>query len=42
MLRRVPAWKLVDEAVLALVEQLPESERKALKQFTARIARRAD
>jgi hypothetical protein len=37
-LRRVPVWKLVDQAVLALVEQLPESERKLLKQFSARMA----
>jgi len=36
-LRRVPVWKLIDQAVLALIEQLPEPERKLLKQFSAHI-----
>jgi hypothetical protein len=38
VLRRVPVWRLVDDAVLALVAQLPESERKLLQQFAARRA----
>ncbi len=38
-LRRVPIWRLVDDAVLAMIERLPESERKLVRQFSARIAR---
>ena len=34
-LRRTPAWRLVDEAVLAYVEQLPDAERRLLLQFVA-------
>jgi hypothetical protein len=32
-LRRVPMWKLVDEAIRAYVEQLPDAERRLLSQF---------
>jgi hypothetical protein len=34
-LRRTPAWRLVDQAVLAYVEQLPDPERRLLSQFVA-------
>jgi hypothetical protein len=36
VLRGVPVWQLVDQAVLALIEQLPAAEQKLLRQFTAR------
>jgi hypothetical protein len=32
-LRRVPMWQLVNAAMLAYVEQLPEFERRLLAQF---------
>ena len=38
-LRRVPIWRLIDKAVLAMIEQLPESERRLVRQFSAHIAR---
>jgi hypothetical protein len=36
-LRRTPAWRLVDQAVLAYVEQLPDAERRLLSQFVAKM-----
>ncbi len=35
-LRGVPMWKLIDAAILAYIEQLPEAERRLLTQFSAR------
>lgn len=37
-LRRVPMWKLVNEALRAYVERLPAEERRLLAQFSARMA----
>jgi hypothetical protein len=36
-LRRVPVWELVDQAVKAYIEQLPNDERKPLTQFSRRM-----
>lgn len=38
MLRRVPVWDLVDKAVRAFGEQLPDDERKPLTQFSRRMS----
>ena len=40
--RRVPVWKLVDQAVLALIAQLPEDERRDLTRARKRMTERAD
>jgi hypothetical protein len=37
-LRRVPMWALVDDALRASIEQLPDAERRLLAQFSARRA----
>jgi hypothetical protein len=34
-LRGVPLWQLIDAAVIAFVDQLPDGERKLLAQFSA-------
>lgn len=36
-MRKTPAWRLVDEAILALVEHMPAAERRVLAQFTAKM-----
>ena len=36
VLRRVPMWQLVEAAILAYVDSLPESDRRLLAQFSAR------
>lgn len=37
-LRRLPMWQLVDAAVLAYLERLPDAERRLLSQFSAQRA----
>ncbi len=37
-LRRVPVWELVDQAVIAFIEELPDDERKPLAQFSRRMS----
>ena len=36
-LRREPMWKLVDAAVLAYLERLPDSERRLIAQFGRKL-----
>lgn len=36
-MRKTPAWRLVDDAILAFVEHLPTAERRVLAQFTAKM-----
>jgi hypothetical protein len=36
--RRVPVWKLVDLAVLAFIERLPDDERRDLARSSKRMA----
>lgn len=38
--RRVPVWKLVDMAVLALIDGLPDDERRDLARSGKRMAQR--
>ena len=37
-LRGVPVWKLLDTAVLAYIEQLPEDERRDVARLSKRMA----
>ena len=37
-LRRTPRWRLVDEAIAAYIERLPDDERRLLTQFAGRMA----
>jgi hypothetical protein len=39
-LRRIPLWRLVDEAITAYFEGLPDEERRLLTQFAGRMATR--
>lgn len=39
VLKRVPVWQLVDQAVTALIATLPAEERKLLTQFAATMDR---
>lgn len=39
VLRRQPIWKLIDGAVLAYLDQLPNSERRLVSQFSAHAGR---
>jgi hypothetical protein len=37
-IRRVPVWQLIDELVRTHLDQLPETERRLVRQFAARMA----
>ena len=39
-LRRIPLWRLADEAITAYFEGLPDEERRLLTQFAGRMATR--
>lgn len=41
-LRKTTAWRLVDEAVSAYVERLPDGERRLLSQFAAKMSASAE
>ena len=36
-LQRVPVWKLIDRAVLAYIEQLPEAQRRRIEQVSKQM-----